>query len=106
MCALPARGSACWLEGESEEELFKQKYRLENKQRIERAIEKMCACVCARVSVCLCVCARARQAAGSPGCGAKNNPVRAGAPPPPSCPRRRRRGHACGPGFQRAAADA
>lgn len=43
MCALPARESACWLEGESEEELFKQKYRLENKQRTERAIEKMCA---------------------------------------------------------------
>lgn len=56
MCALPTRESACWLEGESEEELFKQKYRLENKQRTERAIEKMCACVCARVRACLCVC--------------------------------------------------
>lgn len=44
--------------GESEEAIFKQKYRLENKQRRarERASAKMCACVCARVRACLSVC--------------------------------------------------
>lgn len=58
MCVGQVPESAGGRVGESEEAIFKQKYRLENKQRRERerASAKMCACVCARVRACLAVC--------------------------------------------------
>lgn len=55
MCARQAHESTGKRAGESEEEIFKQKYRLENKQRRARKSERenvcMCGCVCARARV-------------------------------------------------------
>lgn len=93
MCARQAQEGTGKRAGASEEAIFKQKYRLENKQRRARKSGRenvcMCGCVGARVSVYVCECARARACTtGSPSRGAKNNPVREGAPPPPSCHQR------------------
>lgn len=65
MCTGLARESAGRRAAESQEESFKKKYGLGNKQRRARErARKMCAyvCACARVSLCVCVCVSARQA--------------------------------------------
>ena len=59
MCTGLARESAGRRAAESQEESFKKKYGLGNKQRRARErARKMCAyvCACARVSLCVCVC--------------------------------------------------
>lgn len=51
-----ARESAGRQAGESEEEILKQKYGLENKQRRARERASKCVHMCVRVRACLCVC--------------------------------------------------
>lgn len=54
MCTQLARGSAGPRAGESEEEIFKQKHGLENKQRRARERARKCVHMCVRVCACLC----------------------------------------------------
>lgn len=69
MCTQQAQESAGGRAGESKEKVFKQKYRLENKQRRARESERenvcmyVCACACVSVCVSVCACAHDRRRA-------------------------------------------